>query len=164
MQHRDETHGHLVVAAEDRAGPLGQREQLQGRPPAALRGEIAGEETFASRGDAGGRHRPAIAGQALAREDVVRRAAEVGDAPIPEIEQVAHRQFGGSHVVDADMRDEQGLETDRHSGEDHRVADRAPPLWVLDQVEVVVEPDELPVGEVGEVGHRSGIAPASATR
>jgi hypothetical protein len=104
MQHRDETHGHLVVAAEDRAGPLGQREQLQGRPPAALRGEIAGEETFASRGDAGGRHRPAIAGQALAREDVVRRAAEVGDAPMPEIEQVAHRQFGGSHVVDADMR------------------------------------------------------------
>jgi hypothetical protein len=118
MQHRDETHGHLVVAAEDRAGPLGQREQLQGRPPAALRGEIAGEETFASRGDAGGRHRPAIAGQALAREDVVRRAAEVGDAPMPEIEQVAHRQFGGSHVVDADVRDDLAVESfrDGHQG------------------------------------------------
>jgi hypothetical protein len=28
----------------------------------------------------------------------------MGDAAMPEIEQVAHRRLGGSHVVDADMR------------------------------------------------------------
>src|SRR3546814_7816557 len=57
-------------------------------------------------------------------------------------QQATTRQVGVEGQRDDEA--EQRLEGDRDDGEDHRVADGAPPQRVLRQVEIVVEPDELP--------------------
>src|SRR3546814_13175623 len=65
-------------------------------------------------------------------------------------QQATTRQVGVEGQRDDEA--EQRLEGDRDDGEDHRVADGAPPQRVLRQVEIVVEPDELPGSEIGKVG------------
>ena len=101
--------GH-VGGDHDRGRRLVEREQLAHRVVAAVDVEVAIADVLVARGDAEALQLVAVAAQALGARALVEHAADVRDAAVPELVQMAHGRGGAGLVVGHDGGRERALE------------------------------------------------------
>src|SRR5207253_10843862 len=96
-QYTDSDH---VVTGKYGAGRILFQQQRSSAITAGT-GEVAFQHSLLWHLDACLFQRPAVTGQAHLRHTGMRRTADTGDVPMPQLEQVSRRQIGTVFVIDA---------------------------------------------------------------